>query len=273
LGRELTTARLAARSQYSAASTMSAFAAEFMGPLSFGGWCAGRQSAVCIRLLTLRSSHCENQIGPLRVKPGQSLPGGKERSTKREKGASSAVQACSGYRYSTPPPASNSSGMTPDRIRTSGGPQSPSSGSPVLDHAITANMRLRKPVRQCSRGSCGWARFRFKGHDAAFPLLECLHDVKGVRGHSRSSPSMETWPRPQRRVGSYTIPPPVRPRFPAHSRSGLVTAKRRCHLRRLPFGRPWVLRYSTSPARLRRRMVRLPINFSAAIVLRARHAT
>jgi hypothetical protein len=132
LGRELTTARLAARSQYSAASTMSAFAAEFMGPLSFanclqrsacfrrfsvlsviGGWCTGRQSAVCIRLLTLRSSHCENQIRLLRVKPGP------------------------------------------------------------------------------SRGSCGWARFRFNGHDAAFSLLECLHDVKGVRGHSRSPPSME----------------------------------------------------------------------------------
>jgi hypothetical protein len=40
-----------------------------------GGWCTGRQSAVCIRLLTLRSSHCENQIRLLRVKPGPSLPG------------------------------------------------------------------------------------------------------------------------------------------------------------------------------------------------------
>ena len=39
--------------------------------------------------------------------------------------------------YSTPPPASNSSGMTPDRTKTSGGPQSPRSGSPVLDHAMT----------------------------------------------------------------------------------------------------------------------------------------
>jgi hypothetical protein len=40
-----------------------------------GGWCTGRQSAGCIRLLTLRSSHCENQIRLLRVKPGPSLPG------------------------------------------------------------------------------------------------------------------------------------------------------------------------------------------------------
>jgi hypothetical protein len=66
-----------------------------------GGWCTGRQSAVCIRLLTLRSSHCENQIRLLRVKPGPSLPGEKERATKREKGASSAVQVCSDI--ATPP--------------------------------------------------------------------------------------------------------------------------------------------------------------------------
>jgi hypothetical protein len=78
LGRELT-ARLATGSQYSAASTMSACAAEFApslasclqrsacsrkySVLSAIGWmCVHRQSAVCIKLLTLRAWRCGNGI-------------------------------------------------------------------------------------------------------------------------------------------------------------------------------------------------------------------
>ena len=86
-------------------------------------------------------------------------------------------------RYSTPPPASNSSGITPVRTRTSGGPQSPRSGSPVLDHAMTPAWvpasRFARPRADAAEG----AGFRLKGHDAAVSLLECLHDVEGVRRH------------------------------------------------------------------------------------------
>src|ERR1700720_1189534 len=39
--------------------------------------------------------------------------------------------------YSTPPPVSYSWGMTPVRTKRTGGPQSPSSGSPVRDQAMT----------------------------------------------------------------------------------------------------------------------------------------
>jgi hypothetical protein len=59
-------------------------------------------------------------------------------------------------------------------------PQSPRSASPGLGG--DADVCLRKPRGQCTRGSGGWAGLRFNGHDRAVLLLKCLHDVKGMRG-------------------------------------------------------------------------------------------
>jgi hypothetical protein len=102
--------------------------------------------------------------------------------------------------YSTPPPASYSSGMTPVRTRTSGGPQSPRSGSPVRDQASTPTESAQdaQPMRGRNRRTDS---LRLNGYDAAASLLVRLHDVKGVGGHTVAGPLAQ---RRTRSLGSNT---------------------------------------------------------------------
>jgi hypothetical protein len=115
-----------------------------------------------------------------------------------------------GGSYSTPPPASYSSGMTPVRTKISGGPQSPSSGSPVLAQAMTpawvgasraANARAEPADGQF--GSTG-----------TIPPSRCSKACrrKGMRGHGAGSlPALAVRPH-QHPALHQLMDRPLRPR-------------------------------------------------------------
>jgi hypothetical protein len=103
-----------------------------------------------------------------------------------------------GGSYSTPPPVSYSWGMTPVRTKRTGGPQSPSSGSPVRDQAMT-------PTRSTQAAQPAHGRSLRPGRLSVPPARSRR---LGPRRLARRGEYARTWPNPALAVRPHRHPAP-----------------------------------------------------------------